>query len=819
MNLNYTPLTASTAHIKLAEEDAQVLAHDGLTAEQKQLHKDLSHMRTRDADIDLMLEAFRNSGYDFDAIASDKGVPPVDPRTLRQYCPVFRLDDTTPEGLTKKDAAERFMLEYATGTPEERKPHLDRIFNEMEKGMPLPSGDLWGEANARVRDEESFLFDNKFCYLENVIKDNPAYVAERFNTPKKLERLDASMTYNPAFFGMYNVYLHSNNIKPNGHVGEPDSGVAEDMAMKIPEAITKAEVASQTFMNKLAMLDGKALPNPSIDFNFNKDPSGYVKDSEIFKLKEQFRRGTVSATAPGVLAAQTHFDAKMDSIFDSTQTNRLRARQLDKLDMIFINGVSAKELYQDKYINMPNDRDALIKAEIISSMVNDGAKIDVTPIMIDKNGNEKVTPISLRPSVKEIQPSLNPFKRMINGLCSPFGKPFKTENDKLAIAGDTPDPEKSARLAAAVGKIQEKVTIAEEKALAEKRIEQLKTQPSAFLKISRQFAKEQDNDRLQLCHALFGEEFDHTHELGNSQHVQAGRGGVNIGAAMLFVKGYSFEQIFDPEQLKDEKRAAGNQIKELIAMGNSGDPARENAEKESIAGIYEQFIIKNNKLPVMDIDHNEPARLAGCQRELRGRGDVAFDIAQEIANVKDVIIARNDERSYHNMVGKAAESSYLYRVLEESVGAAARAVDAPKIGQMRDHLLQSAMGIHMRGEIAGLFNTGKGETIGSIDCKPTVSRCSDFYQRFAQTGILYSKNGDFQKTVMNVCHDRDITVTDNAITQVKADFSKGVSLRQPEPEQERVSMDWGAINGQPVMANDGREPISRQVEMGGRQAG
>ncbi|MDR1703515.1 MAG: hypothetical protein LBS19_02355, partial [Clostridiales bacterium] len=813
MNLKYPAITESKYHNSIAEEARWVRDEKNATTAQKELYAALGYMRAREADLDLMETTFKSSGYDFAAIAREKSVTPADTRTLRVYCPVFSLNDTTPEGLAKKDAAERFMLEYATGTAEERKPHLDRIFNEVEKGMPLPSGDLWREANARVRDEESFLFDSKFCYLQNVITDNPGYVAERFSTPERMERLTAAISYNALYYGMHSTYMSSNNIQQNGRMPDAaNKAMMQTSAAMIPEAISKAAVGAQMYANKIAMLDGKTPPNSFIDYNLQRDPATKYNAREIFALKEAFAAGTVDSLTPGVFAAKKQFNDKMYAIFDPVQKKRLAARKLDVFDMIYINGVSATELYKDKYNDLPKDeKESLIKAGIISSMVNDRAKIDVTPIMIDKYGKETLTPFTLRPLVREIQaPLQSQFKRFVNGLFSPFGKPFKNESERLIAAAETPDPEKDARLAEAIEAVQEKITKSEmkaENAAIYKHTEHLRQQPTEFMKICKEFFVKQETEQNEFGKALFGDKFVVEYDVEDTHYRSTTRSDIHIGAAMLFADGYSFDQIYDPDALKEEKRQAGERVQALLEMEDSKDPAIKKESYEALADIYLKYAQRYSEQKTLPIDHTDPKQLAANTRELFGRGKAAYDIHSGLWHVEDIMTAKMGREEFDKFKDKLEHNAGLYMGLGDSVGGVNRAWQ-PNVMFLfaRDSAVAS---MHMRGEIGAALNKHEGR-LGDLDAAPLCKKLWALGGA-ARSGNIdpnisnYDKSLNADKTLLNLCHNRDIISSaefieseDGQILKVKADYGRGVNIALPAQEPQREAKSLNDLGNQPV---------------------
>jgi hypothetical protein len=508
----------------------------------------------------------------------------------------------------------------------------------------------------------------------------------------------------------------------------------------------------------------------------------------------------------------------MGAIFDDTQTKRLKERNLSMFDMIYINGVSAAELYGDKYNNMSRQsRSAMIKAEIISAMVNDKAKIDVTPIMIDKDGREKVTPLSIKPSVKEIQPTLNPFKRFVNGLCSPFGKPFKTEEEKLVIANDTPGHDKDLRLAEAIRPVQEKVTRAAVESL-NRQLDELKRNPTPYLQISRDFDKGFNRERTSLCKALYGEQYENTAHLGDTTHVRLERGGVNIGAAMLFANGHSFDDILDPDKLKDEKREAGKQLVELLRLGKSDDPEKQKKSKEGIADVYLRYAERYSKLDMLPIDHTDPAQLAANRRELIGRGLIACDISQEIAQVKDTVIGLTGKSRYDKLGDAMAYNGMLYNTLESSVRNAAAALDAPAEATRIKAAQESAKGIYMRDKIGLLFNGNKDAKVGDINGFNTARETYNFVAFLGASGEMGDssvQNGNFHKIVMNLCHNRNVMVVDGAKNTLRSDFESGVSLTAPElgAAQNREAVRYDDLDQRQHTTSRERVAASPQLQM------
>ncbi|MCD8067283.1 MAG: hypothetical protein LUE87_00020 [Lachnospiraceae bacterium] len=133
--------------------------------------------------------ARENSINDHDALISEST---AETKVLRAFCVGYKVDKKGRPA-SKKDAAgkeadDRFFEDYCSDNLERRKPHLDRIVDEM-LSLRL-SREMFTETSMRKHDGEQRDMLNKMVYLENVIRDpvNAPYF-ERM-APAKRETLD-----------------------------------------------------------------------------------------------------------------------------------------------------------------------------------------------------------------------------------------------------------------------------------------------------------------------------------------------------------------------------------------------------------------------------------------------------------------------------------------------------------------------------------------------------------------------------------------------------------------------------------------------------
>ena len=435
---------ARLTHAERRTQDAAALdaaLQTGTPPEARRHFEALGGLRQHEADTGFLIrEMF---GGEFSPSKLRPGVK-LDPRTMDIFCPEFDYEDTTEAGAAKKEAAEKFVSEYILdGSPEARKSHLDRMFDELENSS-LPTRDLLSHFGEGISSQEGMQLA-KSCYLQNVIADNPEYAAARFDTPQKRERMEALMIYSAPYSGARNYFLASFDIKADRGVMQP--GLARMFASGLAGMAVKAEISAAMYENKIAVLDGRETAM-TVDAKFTNVEGTNARD--IFALKAASDKGQLVLRAPGIDYAAAQYSEKFMDIFDSDQKKKMEIRGLDEFDLIYINGVSANEKFGAKYADKnPAERGKLIKAEIMSAMVNDQAKIDVTPVMMDKDGKEKLVPISVKPSIKEIQKPPNWFQRT-------FPRIFKSEDAKLQAANERNASASNAKLNESIQRNEER---------------------------------------------------------------------------------------------------------------------------------------------------------------------------------------------------------------------------------------------------------------------------------------------------------------------------------------------------------------------------
>jgi len=601
------------------------------------------------------------------------------------YCPSFDEDDNTPEGLIRKETADKFIREYILdGSPQLRKPHLDRILDEIlsdsEIHMPANSAQEAVESAKNALDKE---YTGKVLYIENLITDNPGYF--KAMEPQKMERIRALSSYELSFESVNNAMQKTQGINSNNLAEPLGEENIQGARNELPAKVAHLEAAAVMYKSRIDMLEGKEVKNPAINFNF----TPHEEARAVFGLKNSPRPMTFET--PGANHASLELNNMLSGVFDNEQRKVLRAHGFDKYDMIYINGVSVTEMFKDKYPKNMDARAFHLNAEIVSAMINDKARIDLTPIMMNKNGNYQPVPTTIKASVKEIQPNVGFFSTSEDKkLQNAFAKNATDKNINKAFADsltnvrvkvlaaaetvgsrlmDETQPEVVAAMAAkAVARAQEinefnaakqyawpvqaayakpdgdlEASMAldldafEEELKLDNELTKAKDNPPQHLINSQEFVTRLANDQHELGLAIYGDDFkvaNEAYSLGvskfNNGSIRTGRSGVMIGIALLYTQGHSFEDILDPTKLQAEKQTAGQQIKSWVNGANSKDKTVSEQAISEATNMYVGFYEKYKDAQPPRIDYTNERTLVDNYRTIFGMGAVAFDIGQEI---------------------------------------------------------------------------------------------------------------------------------------------------------------------------------------------
>ena len=256
------------------------------------------------------------------------------------YCPEVDPNDNSDIGFMQKEMADKFVDDYIiNGSPEARKPHLDRIFEDlMIKGAQvLPvnrtSQDTVDAAQQNTLDPN---LKAQLCYVQNLFDDNPEYAASM--DPKIKER---ALIY-AQLMGVYSALNLQEQVANGLGTRDPNTPLpaaqVQDAQKNLVSSRISLEFASQYFAAASATLDGSSFV-PVLNFDF-KSKAG--QPPTAFALKNPGKK-PLTRNTPGHDVAVAEFSEKLDQIFVGKNSFH-RSLGLNQFDLIFINGVSANEM-------------------------------------------------------------------------------------------------------------------------------------------------------------------------------------------------------------------------------------------------------------------------------------------------------------------------------------------------------------------------------------------------------------------------------------------------------------------------------------------
>ena len=143
----------------------------------------------------------------------------VDARVLRTFSTGYILDKkgkpATKADAAAKEADDRFFADYCSKDVKRRKPHLERMVNELVSVQFTP--DMLSEDNMRANIVELKLLADKMVYMENVMKDpvNKPFFDQL--DPIKKDTLEAGFQkIFPPFVGALSARCDKNGVDFNG---------------------------------------------------------------------------------------------------------------------------------------------------------------------------------------------------------------------------------------------------------------------------------------------------------------------------------------------------------------------------------------------------------------------------------------------------------------------------------------------------------------------------------------------------------------------------------------------------------------------------
>jgi hypothetical protein len=291
------------------------------------------------------------------------------------------------------------------------------------------------------------------------------------------------------------------------------------------------------------------------------------------------------------------FDRNFASML--TNPNDRMARVAGPFDRIFVGGKSVSEICARQTRGYDErEKEDYMKTYVAAVALARNKRIDI----VSEINPGVVSTVSVISRVYEKEQPMNFFQRFLNKVGLYKTGPEKREEDYRDIVNINRTEEEARR----------------------KGIEKTFSDNRGKLEAARmrEFTEENEKERFAIVDTAFTEAEKAFLNTNPSKHLRTGRMPERLIIAQLFNKGHSFEDIMNPDMLKDEKKEAG---RESMAMIKRDDPLE-------TAALYLTFAENYNKLEALPIDHTNTGDLLKQRREIFCRSNIAFDVGQEFNN-------------------------------------------------------------------------------------------------------------------------------------------------------------------------------------------
>ncbi|MCL2216005.1 MAG: hypothetical protein FWB91_03175 [Defluviitaleaceae bacterium] len=330
-------------------------------------------------------------------------------------------------------------------------------------------------------------------------------------------------------------------------------------------------------------------------------------------------------------AAPENLSKKLETtgFSDTELTNAIKtfdANLSPNFDDIYIDGKPVSDLCKNKTADY-------MKCFVTAAAM--GRKSHIDRVVPGEDGQPKIVPMHAKvqgdPEPKK--PSF--FSRRWFREKLGLAKPPLTSQEQYEKDIVNNDPDRESRNAAIIHDAKKKEKLREN------------------LEHSKTVANGIDNDRRALARALFGtlgdNDFGPNLGVNPGPHVSSNRSGINICIANLYNQGHSFEDILDPNKLKEEKSIVGANFMAMAHDNASGEESSVEHSRRAVAGILKTFAEKYAELPIQNIDYTSMKDIAGNYRSLHCRGWVSFDLSQECERdgVKEIIQTQLGDKFDH----------------------------------------------------------------------------------------------------------------------------------------------------------------------------
>lgn len=280
----------------------------------------------------------------------------------------------------QREYVRNFIGDYTSGDPELRKKCLDGIYDRDDSFNPaaLDLSCLKGtdtgsrEPGGLTNSEKDFMsligaFRREQA-LSVKLKENPGYAQERFGSdPRKQAEYEARrMAMMNGLISYTDNMLRNNGFNERLHRGKaaPMAGDGEYVA---------ADLAVSLYQNSMERLQGGRTGENRLNFSLGPE------NGNIYGLSGQLAAGKVTNQMKSNAAAA--FDTSLATLYRSgLPAAAMHEMGMDVLDLIHVDGLSARERYGNKYSNLSEwEQNKMIKAEVMGAIM-EGQRVDAVTL-------------------------------------------------------------------------------------------------------------------------------------------------------------------------------------------------------------------------------------------------------------------------------------------------------------------------------------------------------------------------------------------------------------------------------------------------------
>lgn len=310
----------------------------------------------------------------------------------------------------RKDAAKTYLQDYFSGDPAKREKCLDMFYDMYDAIDPTkldlsclthkdkPTGpDMTDSEKDLLTFMEAWKFDQG---SEVKMKENPSYLTKRYPSTEDQIRFRAKQDLMGGYAPFIASTFSRNELDPSGR--RVPKEVADAMKTQRDYSENLVSISTAQYKAQMQLLDGdKEKGGVDLSKNIDSDFQIRVKD-ETMQFYDAF----------GVLAG-------------ANAVKEREALGLSELDMIYIDGKSAKE----KYTGM-SERD--IKNQVMGDLCSGEHRVEIASLLKEKDGTFRV-------NVSSVKPNLHALDEIDKGQRSAARRFFDFGATKIETRADKSD--------------------------------------------------------------------------------------------------------------------------------------------------------------------------------------------------------------------------------------------------------------------------------------------------------------------------------------------------------------------------------------------